>query len=98
MRDPLLAPFVALAGGVVAARYVPFSTRELVCALAALAVLLAFGSWKRSRRGTFAAGAAALFFAGAWAAQAHRPGLAPELDAGAREVVVLSGCVVEPTV
>ncbi len=37
-----------------------------------------------------------LVAAGALTAEAHRPGPAPELDSTGREVVILSGCVVEP--
>jgi len=40
----------------------------------------------------------AMFFAGAFAAAWHRPGPAPEIDATSREIVVVAGCVVEPTV
>ncbi len=93
----MLAPFVALAGGVLAARYVPFTTRELAWAIAALALLTILAAWKRSRRAAFAAGAAAVFFAGTLIYVAHGPRQPPELDAGAREVVILSGCVVEPS-
>jgi competence protein ComEC len=91
-------PFLALAGGVLAARYVPFSAGELVWAGAALAVLTILAAWKRARLGALAAGSAALFFAGALASVLHQPPPAPELDAGAREVVVISGCVVDPSV
>src|SRR5205823_1162595 len=37
-----------------------------------------------------------LFCAGVLTALVHRPGPAPEIDAAAREIVVLGGCVVEP--
>ena len=42
--------------------------------------------------------ALALLFAGALAEAWHRPGPRPEIDAGPRETVLLSGCVVEPSV
>jgi competence protein ComEC len=98
LRNPLLAPFIALAGGVLAARFVPFSVRELAYALAALSLLTLLGAWKRTPRGTLAAGLAALFFSGALVAVLRRPGPPPEIDAGAQEVVIVSGCVVEPPV
>ncbi len=37
-------------------------------------------------------------FAGALVDALHRPGRAPEIDTGAREIVTLSGCVVSPNV
>src|ERR1019366_5957768 len=37
-----------------------------------------------------------LFFAGALDSRVHAPGPPPEIDASGREVVILSGCVVEP--
>ena len=39
-----------------------------------------------------------MFFAGAFAGAWHRPGPAPEIDATSREIVIVAGCVVEPTV
>jgi competence protein ComEC len=98
MRDPLLAPLVALAGGVLAARYVPLETAQVVGALAALAALAGVGYWKSTRWAAGLACLAALVFAGTWLGLAHRPGPAPELDAAAREVVILAGCVIEPSV
>ncbi len=98
MRDPLLAPLIALAGGVLAVRLVPFETGQLLTATAALAAvaLLAYG--KSTRRAAGLACLAALAFAGALLGVAHRPPATPELDAEAREVVILAGCVVEPPV
>jgi competence protein ComEC len=98
LRDPLLAVFIALAGGVAAARFVPFGARELVWAIAGLTALAILGALQKTRRGALAAGFAALFFAGALVAVLHRPGAAPEADAGGREVVILGGCVVGPSV
>jgi competence protein ComEC len=98
LHDPLLAPFVALAGGLLAARFVPFGNRELVCSAAVLALLAALAAWKGRRRAVLASGLGALFLAGALAGAAHRGRPAPELDAGAREVVIIEGCVVEPAV
>ena len=98
MRDPLLAAFIALAGGVAAARYVPFGARELVYAIAGLTALAILGALQRTRRAALASGFAALFFCGALVVVRHRPGPAPEADADGREVVILGGCVVEPSV
>ncbi len=98
MRNPLLPPFFALAGGVAAARFVSFSLSELGLAVAALAVLAALAFWKSTRRAALAAVLVASFFAGAFLAVAHRPGTPPEIDAAASEVVILNGCVVNPPV
>jgi competence protein ComEC len=98
LRNPLLPPFFAFAGGVVAARFVSFNTPELGLAIAALAVLAAFAFWKSTRRIALAAALAACCFAGALVAVIHRPAPPPEIDAAASEVVILSGCVVNPPV
>lgn len=98
MPDPLLAPLAALAGGLVLARFVAFGAAELLWTIAALAALAVYALWKSTRRAAMLACLVALFFAGALVGVAHRPGPAPELDAAAREVVILSGCVVEPPV
>ena len=39
-----------------------------------------------------------MLFAGALASAWHRPGPPPEIDATSKEIVILAGCVVEPTV
>jgi competence protein ComEC len=98
LRNPLLPPFFALAGGVVAARFVSFNSSELGLAIAALAVLAALAFWTSTRRVALAAALVAFFFAGALIAVVHRPGSPPEIDATASEVVILSGCVVNPPV
>ena len=40
----------------------------------------------------------AVFFVGAVTEAWHRPGPPPTIDAGSKEIVILEGCVVEPTV
>ncbi len=98
LREPFVPPFLALAAGVLVARFVEFGIRELACAIAALAALAVFGVAKSTQRTAMAACLSALFFAGALVDRVHRPGPAPELDAEAREIVILGGCVVEPPV
>ena len=96
MRDPLLGPVAAIAAGILAARFVPFRTHELMLIIAAF---LALGIVAITRRARVLAGICCLLglvAAGALTAEAHRPGPAPELDSTGREVVILSGCVVEP--
>jgi len=98
LRNPLLPPFFALAGGVVAARFVSFGLTELGLGMVALAVLAALARWKSTRRVALAALLASFFFTGALIAFIHRPEPPPEIDAAASEVVILSGCVVNPPV
>lgn len=93
MREPLVGASIAMVAGVAASRYVVFFPGELVAAIVVL-LALACGSRRLARTAILVA----LFFAGALAAVLHRPGPRPELDATAREVVILSGCVVEPPV
>ena len=96
MRDPLLGPVAAIAAGILAARFVPFGAPELMLVIAAFLVL---GTVAIVRRARVLAGICCLLglvAAGALTAEAHRPGPAPELDSTGREVVILSGCVVEP--
>src|SRR5262245_21367218 len=86
----------ALALGVLLARYAPLTPRECLPAIAALLVMGAVAVWRSSR---FTAGACVLtgfVFAGALTSFAHLPGPPPEIDAEAREILILSGCVVEP--
>jgi competence protein ComEC len=86
----------AIAAGILAARFVPFGAPELMLVIAAFLVL---GTVAIVRRARVLAGICCLLglvAAGALTAEAHRPGPAPELDSTGREVVILSGCVVEP--
>jgi competence protein ComEC len=86
----------AIAAGILAARFVPFGAPELMLVIAAF---LALGTVAIVRRARVLAGICCLLglvAAGALTAEAHRPGPAPELDSTGREVVILSGCVVEP--
>jgi competence protein ComEC len=98
LYNPLLPPFVAFAGGIVAARFVSFGPSELGAAVAVLTVLAVLARWASTRRAAAAACLAAFFFAGALLAVVHRPGPPPEIDATAKEVVILGGCVVNPSV
>ena len=94
MRDPLLGPVAAIASGILAARFVPFRTHELMLIIAAF---LALGILAMVRRARVLAGICCLLglvAGGALTALAHRPGPAPQLDVTGREVVILSGCVV----
>jgi len=80
------------------ARLTPLEPGQAAAAVAVLFLLAVLGYWKSTRRAAGVACLAGLFFAGAWVGMAHRPGPRPELDAQARELVILAGCVVQPPV
>ena len=96
MQDPLLPPLAAIATGILASRFVSFGIHELFFVIAAFAVLCAIALWRQARSLAGACCLLGFLFAGALVDLAHRPGLAPELDAEGREPVILSGCVVQP--
>src|SRR5262249_21417965 len=98
MRDPLLLPFVMFAAGILLGTAVEFTTLEALWPTAALTILALASGWRNSRYLSYTASSLALFFAGVLAQAWHRPGPPPELDAGSRELVLVTGCVVEPTV
>ncbi len=88
-------PLLAVATGVVLARFVPFRVLDFLWALPLLGALT-YLAWKHSRRACAACLSLICLFCGAFLSVLHRPGNPPEIDAGARETVVLDGCVVTP--
>ena len=96
MRDPLIPPLAALALGVLAGRYATFGPGDLLLGTAGPFLLGALALWRGARVLAGACCCAGLIAAGVWLEAAHRPGPSPELDAQAREIVILAGCVVEP--
>jgi hypothetical protein len=95
VKDPLLGPLAAIAMGILAARYAPFESAELLIAMAAFGALAILSLWRRSRPLAAISCALALFCGGALTYVRHAPPPAPKLDAG-RDIVILGGCVVEP--
>lgn len=95
MKDPLLAPLAALAGGILTSRYVRFETGELLIALPLLAALAVLAAKFVPRIAT-GASLITLLFCGILIDVMHRRGPGPVIDAGSRETVLVSGCVVEP--
>ncbi len=94
MREPLILPLAAVTAGILLDQRLEFSTRE-----AAMVVIL-FGALAlppASRWLKMTAVILALLFAGAFLDAWHRPRPRPVLDAQFKEVVILEGCVVEPT-
>src|ERR1043166_6637340 len=96
MKDPLVGPMVAIAAGILGARFVVFQPAELYGAIAAFFVLGLLAFFRGSRGLAGVCCLLGFFGAGALAMLAHAPGPAPELDAESREIVILGGCVVEP--
>jgi competence protein ComEC len=94
--NPLVAPVTAFALGIVAARVIAFGSLELCATIVAFFVLGFIAMRRGSRVLTAACCLLGLFAAGALTLLAHAPQPSPELTAEGREIVILSGCVVEP--
>ena len=85
-----------MALGIAASRWIGLEAKSLLVALAAVTVLTILAAPSAPRCLRLCSLAAALFF-GALLETLHRPGPPPTIDAGAREIVLVSGCVVTPT-
>ncbi len=96
MKHPLLGPLAALASGILVYRFVPLGPSESLGAIAGFFLLGLLSLWRGSRWLAGVCCLLGLFFAGALDSRVHAPGPPPEIDASGREVVILSGCVVEP--
>jgi competence protein ComEC len=96
LKDPLVGPLAAIAGGVVVARFVSFSNIELTWTIGAFLLLGVVAAVRHARILAGACASIGLFFTGALVWNVHAPGPPPVLDAEGREVVILGGCVVEP--
>jgi competence protein ComEC len=77
------------------ARFVAFRASDFVWSLPLLAGLTCLARG-RSRRARLVCSSVGFLFLGELVAFLHRPASPPEIDAGARETVVLDGCVVSP--
>ena len=95
MRDPLIPAVIGLAAGILAAHYLDFSSKESAVALPAFSAfaLAATSTWLRKT-----AALLAVFFTGALTESLHRPPNPPTIEASSKEIMILEGCVVEPTV
>jgi competence protein ComEC len=97
MRDPLIPPLIAVVVGIVAGRLLGFSVHQSMWPVVAFLALATIAYWRNSRWLTRVCMMLAIVFVGVFAEAWHRPGPPPEIDAGSREIVLLEGCVVEPT-
>ena len=95
MKNPLVPPLIALAAGILASHLLGLGFSSLAAALAVSILLALIAAW-RARRLAVPCALLMTMLAGAMLDAIHRPDRPPEIDAGAREVVVLSGCVVSP--
>ena len=94
-REPLILPCAALAAGIMAAHYARFDGREILTALALLsAVGIVCCRW--ARRITWLACSCCVGFIGIATAEFHRRPPAPIIEAASGEMLLVSGCVVEP--
>jgi competence protein ComEC len=97
VKHPLVAPLIAVASGILISHAVRFEVPETLVGLALFFTLTLFAA-RWSRRLAYACCLITLTFAGVLDDVLHRPGRAPEIDASSQETVLLSGCVVDPTV
>jgi len=100
MPDPLLAPLAGLAAGLVLGRFFVFGARELLWAIGLLVVLtLSLPLWKSTRRvAMLGVPDGALVSRRAAGGDGTVPGRRRNWTPPPREVVILSGCVVNPPV
>ncbi|HTB18233.1 MAG TPA: ComEC family competence protein, partial [Bryobacteraceae bacterium] len=96
MKNPLVVPLLALACGILAARFVPFHNSDFLWTLPLLSGLTYLAS-RHSRLALPVCWSLLFLFCGAFLALLHQPVSAPGIEAGARETVILDGCVVSPS-
>lgn len=99
LREPLLVPSLAVCLGIAVGHFCYIGLGELLPLAAAALALTGVAFWRRSKQWLRLSCVCLLAALGGLALQAlHRPGLPPKLDADDAETVLLSGCVVNPTV
>ncbi len=97
LKNKLLTPLLAVASGIVLTRFVHFQVYDFIWSLPLL-TCLTYLAWKCSTRILCVCSSLFFLFCGAFLGVLHRPGRPPTIDAGARETVILNGCVVSPPV
>jgi competence protein ComEC len=93
-REPLVLPVCAFATGITAAHLGSVEPSHLPYALGLSLLVWMVGAIRRYKT-TLLSALAAFAVAGALWYEVRRPGPPPELDAGAGETVLLSGCIVD---
>jgi competence protein ComEC len=96
VKDPLVVPVAGVALGILLARFAGFHAFELGAAGCAFLALGVLAHYRRSRVLAIVCWALMCVCTGALTILLHEPGPPPEIGAEAREIVIVSGCVVEP--
>ncbi|HEY6391107.1 MAG TPA: DNA internalization-related competence protein ComEC/Rec2 [Bryobacteraceae bacterium] len=99
MKNPLVVPLLALAAGIILGRFVHFEIQELliVALLLALYTVKAVTVTSNTNSLSWICCLVMMLAAGALLETIHTPPKPPGIDAGSRETVLVSGCVVEPS-
>ena len=98
-REPLLAPFLALAAGVVAGHFVYFRFQDLLWPfIFAVIVLIICRAAPRAKRLAEPSLLLVASLIGAGTQVVHRQGLPPKLTVPDGEIALLDGCVIDPPV
>jgi competence protein ComEC len=97
-REPLVLPLAGLSLGIVTAHFIYFSYTDLAVPAAIGVGLMAACFAPCAARWRVWAACACLALVGIATQVSHRPRRSPKLDAADGEVVLLTGCVVKPTV
>lgn len=87
---------MCLAAGIAAGRLVDFERRELLIIIGVFLALAIAARLARAERLVRPSVLLAVLFTGALLELTRRPGPPPEIETQRREVLILSGCVVEP--
>jgi len=95
VKNPLVAPLLALATGIILAHFVHLKVQELLIVVALLLPLNI--TWHRHSCLCWFGILITTLAAGALLQTLHTPSKPPEIDASSRETVLVSGCVVEPS-
>jgi competence protein ComEC len=96
MREPMLAPFVSVAAGVIAGREFRLEAHELFVSAILLTLLTATALAVKSHRLARLCCLLAFVAAGGIIQEAHLASASPQLTTNDLEPVILSGCIVEP--